>query len=126
MSETGKASILKFALLIFGLIFVVGLPLMMHLWPAGWTWEPRQPEYEQMMMGIYFTLGIFLIMASRNPYKHASLIWFTIWSSIVHGAIMLVQALADESERANLLGDIPALFVVAAVLWILMPDTRQS
>jgi hypothetical protein len=33
---------------------------------------------------------------------HASLIWFTIWSSIVHGGIMLIQAIADETERANL------------------------
>jgi hypothetical protein len=126
MSATGKAAFLKSALLVFGLIFVIGLPVMMHLWPAGWTWEPRQPEYEQMMMGIYGTLGIFLIMASRNPHKHTSLIWFTIWSSIVHGAIMLVQALRDSAERANLLGDVPALFVVAAVLWILMPATQRN
>ncbi|MDH3933016.1 MAG: hypothetical protein OET16_12410, partial [Chromatiales bacterium] len=67
-----------------------------------------------------------LIMASRNPHKHTSLIWFTIWSSIVHGAIMLVQALRDSAERANLLGDVPALFVVAAVLWILMPATQRN
>jgi len=55
----------------------------------------------------------------------ASLIWFTIWSSIVHAGIMLVQAIVDETERVNLLGDIPALFLVAIVLWYLMPKRTE-
>ena len=59
--------------------------------------------------------------AAKDPLKHASLIWFTVWSSIDHGGIMLVQAIVDETERTNLVGDVPALFLVAAVLWILMP-----
>jgi hypothetical protein len=66
------------------------------------------------------TLGVFLIRAAKDPLGNASLIWFTIWSSIVHGAIMLVQAVVDATERANLLGDVPALLLVAVVLWYLM------
>jgi len=113
---------LKIALRVFGVIFIVGVPaMMMWIWPDGWSWTPRQPEYEQMIMGVYATLGVFLLLAARDPMTNASLIWFTIWSSIVHGAIMLCQALVDDSERANLLGDIPALFLVAIVLWYLMP-----
>jgi hypothetical protein len=57
---------------------------------------------------------------------HVSLIWFTIWSSIVHATIMLGQALVDATERANLLGDIPALFLVALVLWYLMPKGAEK
>ena len=72
-------------------------------------------------MGIYVTLGIFLVRAAKDPMANASLVWFTIWSSIVHGAIMLGQALVDGTEKANLIGDIPALFLVAFVLWYLMP-----
>jgi hypothetical protein len=93
---------------------------------VGVGWEPRQPEYEQMIMGIYATLGVFLILAARNPTEHLSLIRFTIWSSFVHGGIMLVQAIVDENERANLLGDIPALFLVAIVLWVLVPKKREA
>ncbi|WP_376696148.1 DUF6632 domain-containing protein [Wenzhouxiangella sp. EGI_FJ10305] len=52
--------------------------------------------------------------------------WFTIWSSIVHGAIMLVQALIDETDRMNLLGDVPALFLVAIVLAYLMPRASEN
>ncbi|HEY8568512.1 DUF6632 domain-containing protein [Microbulbifer sp.] len=104
------------------MIFIAGVPaMMMFIWPSGWGWTPSQPEYEQMIMGIYATLGVFLILAAKDPLANKSLIWFTVWSSIVHGGIMLVQALADKTDHANLLGDVPALFLVAAVLWYLMP-----
>lgn len=117
---------LSVALYAIGVIFIIGVPaMMMVVWPEGWSWSPAQPEYEQMIMGIYITLGIFLIRAAKKPMEHASLIWFTIWSSIVHGGIMLVQALVDETEHANMLGDIPALFAVALLLWYLMPDNAD-
>lgn len=122
MRHTEKLKYLKVALIVFGIIFIAGIPvMMMWIWPSGWGWTPPQPEYEQMIMGVYATLGVFLILAAKDPVANASLIWFTIWSSIVHGGIMLVQALVDETERANLLGDIPALFLVAFVLLYLMP-----
>lgn len=124
MNETTRETYLRYALYVIGAVFIVGIYLMMSLWPAAWTWEPRQPEYEQMILGIYAVLGLFLVRAARNPPAHASLIWFTIWSSIVHAGIMLVQAIMDENERANLLGDVPGLFLVAAVLWYLMPRRR--
>jgi hypothetical protein len=122
MREEDRLRYLKIALVVIGVIFIAGIYLMMNvIWPEGWGWTPPQYEYEQMIMGVYAVLGVFLIRAARDPLAHASLIWFTVWSSIVHAGIMLVQALVDETERANLLGDVPALFLVAAVLWVLMP-----
>ncbi len=121
MNEATKAKYLGLALYLFGAIFVVGIYAMMQLFTSGWTWEPRQPEYEQMIMGMYAVLGIFMIRAAKNPSAHLSLIWFVIWSSIVHAAIMLAQALRDPTETMNIYGDIPALFLVAIVLWLLMP-----
>jgi len=122
MQQEEKLKYLSIALYIFGVIFILGVPaMMMWIWPSGWGWTPSQPEYEQMIMGVYATLGVFLILAAKDPLAHASLIWFTVWSSIVHGGIMLVQAFVDETDRTNLLGDIPALFLVAIVLWYLMP-----
>ena len=121
MSEATKAKYLSLALYLFGAIFVVGIYAMMQLFTSGWTWEPRQPEYEQMIMGMYAVLGIFMIRAAKKPSEHLSLIWFVIWSSAVHAAIMLVQALRDPTETMNIYGDIPALFLVAIVLWLLMP-----
>jgi hypothetical protein len=127
MEHEEKLGYLKIALYVIGIIFVVGVPaMMMWIWPSGWGWTPPQPEYEHMIMGVYATLGVFLILSARDPLANASLIWFTIWSSIVHGGIMLVQAIIDETDRINLLGDVPALFLVAFVLWYLMPKKAQA
>ena len=79
-----------------------------------------------MIIGIYATLGVFLIWASRDPEAHLSLIWFTVWSSVVHGGIMGVQAIVDPTERGHLLGDVPALFFVAIVLALLTPRRATS
>ena len=106
---------LQITLLVSGIAFLFAYP-MMHLWPSGWMWQPHQYEYEQMIGGIYATLGVFLILASRQPEAHLSLIWFTVWSSVVHGAIMTIQALVESGEHGHLVGDVPALFIVAAVL----------
>jgi len=126
MSNEQKLKSLKIALYVIGVIFIVGIYLMMQLMTPSWSWMPRQSEYEQMIMGVYATLGVFLIMAAKDPLANASLIWFTIWSSIVHGAIMLVQAIVDETERPNLYGDVPALFLIAIVLWVLMPKHAKT
>ncbi len=117
----GRMQYLKIALVAFGLIFLVGIFPLMRLWPSGWAWTPPQAEYQVMILGVYATLGVFLILAARDPLAHRSLIWFTVWSSAVHAGIMLVQAIMDSTERGHLFGDIPALFLVAIVLALLMP-----
>ena len=118
---------LKVMLVIVGLIFLLGVyPLMMFLWPSGWRWQPNQPEYEQMILGVYGTLGIFLLLASRNPSANRSLIAFTAWSSLVHAAIMTVQAFHNASERGHLFGDVPALIIVGVVLIVLAPAKEAA
>jgi hypothetical protein len=111
---------LRVALVVFGITFLLVYPLMI-VWPSGWAWQPSQHEYEQMIVGIYATLGIFLLLASRRPEAHLSLIWFTVWSSVVHGGIMAVQAIVDPAERGHLPGDVAGLFLVAVVLGVLTP-----
>jgi hypothetical protein len=78
-----------------------------------------------MSCGIYAVLGIYLVNAARNPGENRSLISFTIWSSVVHAAIMGTQALNDSGEHGHLVGDIPALLLVAAVLWLLSPKGER-
>jgi len=122
MNPASRVRFLRFALILVGLIFIFGVyPLMMSLWPSGWRWQPNQPEYEQMILGLYATLGVFLLMASRNPLQHRSLIWFTVLSSLVHAGIMAIQAFRMPSEHGHLFGDIPALAIVAILLAVLTP-----
>lgn len=116
---------LRIALIVFGSVFLLVYPLM-RVWSSGWAWQPGQHEYEQMIIGIYATLGVFLLWASQKPEAHRSLIWFTVWSSVVHGLTMTVQALVDSAERGHFLGDIPALFLVAIVLAFLAPREAVS
>jgi len=122
-----RESALKVLLVVVGLIFLLGVyPLMMFLWPSGWRWTPNQPEYEQMILGVYATLGIFLLLAARNPSANRSLIAFTAWSSLVHAGIMAVQTFQMPGERGHLFGDVPALVIVGVALLALAPAKQSA
>jgi hypothetical protein len=121
MSETNRLLYLRIALIIFGLTFIFGIYPLGIVWPSGWTWGEGHSHYLMMIIGIYATLGVFLLLASRNPDAYTSVIWFTVWSSVVHGGIMAIQAFSDESERGHLIGDVPALFLIAIILGVLTP-----
>jgi hypothetical protein len=111
---------LRVALIVIGIIFIFGIYPLSIIWPSGWSWGQGHSHYLMMIIGIYATLGVFLLMASRDPDAHQSIIWFTVWSSMVHGAIMAWQGISDAGERGHLLGDVPALFLIAIVLGVLM------
>ena len=127
MSDTNRLLFLRFALVVIGLTFIFGIYTLGILWPSGWVWgQVHSQHYLMMIIGVYATLGVFLIIASRNPYAHKSLIWFTVWSSAVHAAIMGVQALSDTAERGHLVGDVPELILVEIILAVLMPRTATT
>jgi hypothetical protein len=110
---------------VIGLIFIFGIYPQTVLWPSGWSWGHGSSHYLMMIIGIYATLGVFLLIAARNPLAHRSLIWFTVVSSVVHAAIMAVQAVTDPAEHGHLEGDVPALLLVAIVLAVLMPRATK-
>ena len=125
MSDTARIGYLRVALQAVGAIFIVGIYSFVVIWPSGWSWHSgaphHLPHYLQMILGVYATLGIFLLIASRNPLANVSLIWFTVWSSVVHAGIMAAQALANPEQVGHLWGDVPALLVIAAALAFLTP-----
>jgi hypothetical protein len=126
MNNDAKRTVLKLALRVFGVIFLFVYPLG-FIWPSGWVWCGGMGTYYlQMIAGIYAVLGVFLIIAAKNPEAHRSLISFTVWSSIVHATIMGVQALGDKHEGGHLMGDVPALVLVAVVLWYFSSSTDVS
>lgn len=110
---------LQVALGIVGLLFLAGLyPLLAMQTGAA----------EQMLGGVYIILGLFLLLAVRNPSGHRSLIAFTAWSSLVHGAIMAVQVYQNTIPRMDLLRAVLPLGIIGAVLIALAPgkESRQS
>jgi hypothetical protein len=121
MPDSDRVKYLRFILIVVGVIFIVGIYPLTIVWPSGWSWNPGQSEYLQMILGIYATLGIFLLLASRDPLAHRSLIWFTVWSSVVHGGIMAVQSFEKAEYMGHLWGDVLALFVVAIALALFTP-----
>ena len=109
--------LLQLALAVFGVIMLLLYPLA-WVWPSGWAWHhgsPHDSAYFMMIVGIYATLGVFLLLAARNPANNLSLIWFAVWSSLVHAAIMAVQSFT-EHQLGHLWGDVAALLLVAIVL----------
>ena len=110
--------LLQLALVVFGAVMLLLYPLSV-VWPSGWAWHagaPYQSQYFMMIVGIYATLGVFVINAARSPENNLSLIWFVVWSSVVHAAIMAVQSFGGGHHMGHLWGDVLALVLVAIVL----------
>ncbi len=122
MTEAARIKYLRIVLIVVGLTFIFGIWPLSIVWPAGWKWHAEgRSYYLEMILAIYATLGVFLILAARNPVAHRSLIWFAVWSSVVHGAVMAVQSFDGDHNMGHLWGDVAALFAVAAVLAWLAP-----
>jgi hypothetical protein len=120
--------LLSAALMIFGVIFCLVYPLAIF-WPAGWAWHEGSPasnDYFLMIVGFYATLGIFLIRAAKDPAANASLISFTIWSSLVHAGVMAFEAMRAPMQQGHLYGDVPALILVALVLGYLKSKSEDA
>jgi hypothetical protein len=127
MNASERMRYLQIALPVIGLVCIFGIWPLSIFWPSGWSWHGEgRSEYLEMILGIYATLGVFLVIAAFNPLQHLSLIWFTIWSSVVHGSIMAAQALIEPRHIGHLWGDVPLLFAVAIVLAILAPRRRLA
>ena len=122
MTDVERLKYLKLALRVVGVIAIFGIYPLTVLWPSGWAWSSGRSEYLEMIIAIYATLGVFLIIASRDPNRHLSLVSFAIWSSIVHGAVMGVQSVLNPMHVHHLYGDVLALFLIAAVLAFLSPE----
>ncbi len=124
MYNTDRDGLLRLALRTFGIVFLLVYPLGL-IWPSGWVWHHGGGAYYlQMIEGIYVVLGVFMIIAANNPAAHRSLIAFAAWSSGAHALIMTIQAFGDSHETGHLMGDVPALVVVAGVLWYLSRSRR--
>jgi hypothetical protein len=109
------------------LLVLVGLFFSAALYPLiGGLLDPAHSDTgDTMMMGLYFALGIFLLLAVRNPSAHRSLIAFAAWSSFAHAVVMSVLGLEIPSERVGFLVGSGVLVVIGVALIALAP-AKQS
>jgi len=109
-------------------LVLVGLLFSAAVYPAiGGLRDPTHSDTgDTMMMGIYFALGIFLLVAVRNPSAHRSLIAFAAWSSFAHAVLMSVLGFEIASERVGFLVGSAALVVIGVVLIMLAPGKHSG
>jgi len=111
-----RERVLKVVLVLVGLLFCAAIyPLMLMA---------KQDPALAMMMSLYATLGVFLLLASRNPSAHRSLIAFAAWSSFAHATVMAVQAYLGIIARRELFG--VATFLLIGVALIALAPAKQS
>jgi Family of unknown function (DUF6632) len=108
-----RARALKVVLIIVGILFAATIYPLLFL--------VRNDETLQMMLSLYVTLGVFLLLASRNPSAHRSLIAFAAWSSFAHASVMAVQAIGDVTERLHLLLGVAMFAVIGLALIVVSP-----
>ena len=112
-----RERVLKGVLLVVGLLFTAGIyPLSLFF---------REEPALAMMLSVYVTLGIFLLLAARNPAEHRSLIAFTAWSSFAHALVMGTQACRHIVAQGELIG-VAGLVVIGVALLALAPAKARA
>jgi hypothetical protein len=114
---------LKVVLVLVGLLFSAGIYPVVTSVRSGW--EANKEDALPMMLSLYVTLGIFLLLAARNPSANGSVIAFAAWSSFAHAAVMAVMAVRLASERGDLL-IAAAVFSVIGLALIALAPAKQS
>ena len=113
---------LKFVMILSGLLSLAGvIPLATSLLDGQ-----RSNDIVPMFLSVYVTLGVFLLIAARNPSEHRSLVLFAAWSSFAHAVVMLVQAYSDVAGRPELFGMAALLVAIGVPLIALMPVKQPA
>lgn len=112
---------------------LIALPIAMFVYPPGFLWgtHPESPyhpplsPYLFMLGAMYVAWAILMIRGARDPIAHRSIVDYGILANGLHGLVMLVQSFVYPHEHQHLLADVPALFVICAVLWIWHPQRTR-
>ncbi len=118
---------LRLAVALWAFAGLVGIPVFVFFDVfRGWRWSPYNAIYDQMIVSIYFALGIVALFAIRDPLKHTSFLWFIVLSSVLHGTVMLFHAANDAEHHGHLAGDVWILAGAAALAVPLLRLPRPS
>jgi len=118
-----RERVLKVLLVLLGLAFSAGIYPIVTSVQDGW--KTNKEDALPMMLSLYVTLGVFLLMAARNPSANRSVIAFAAWANIAHGAVMAVMAVHLPNEREDLLIG-GAVFAVIGLVLIVLAPAKQT
>ena len=118
---------LRPAVVLWAFSGLVGIPAAVYFdLLGGWRWPPYNAIYDQMIVSVYFALGICAARAIKDPVRHSSFLWFVAISSFTHGAVMLFHALHDPMHLNHLWGDVWILAGGASLAWPLRRLSRAD
>ena len=107
MREKDISALLRGAVISWAFMGLFGIPLAVYFdFLEGWRWQPYNVIYDQMIVSIYFSVGICSAVAIKNPIKHTSFLWFVAISSFTHGMVMLYHAALNPHHLSHLMGDV--------------------
>ena len=112
----------KSFLVLFGLFFLAAVyPIAMYLRQPG-----NEPPGDTMMLSLYFAMGVFLLLAARNPSAHRSLIAYAGWANVAHAVVMALMAVHPASDRKGLLSGVALAGFIGVVLIALVPAKESA
>ncbi len=115
---------LRMSVAVWAFAGLIGIPALVLLdLFHGWRWPPYNANYDEMIVSIYVAVGGCSLAALRNPLRHASFLWFVVWSSLAHGAVMLFHAIQMPIHRGHLIGDV---WILAGALSLAIPLWRAQ
>ena len=119
-----KERALKVALVLVGLLFAAGVYPLVTTIRTGL--QANSENALPMILSLYVTLGVFLLVAARNPSANRTVIAYAAWSSFAHAAVMTVMSVQLPTDRAELLITSAALGIIGALLILLAPGKRAA
>jgi len=110
-------------LVLVGLLYLAwAVPLFQSLWHSNWL--PQHQDAFPMFMSINTVLGVFLLLAVKQPARHRSLIAFGAWSTLAHAftmAIMSVETWSHGMHRKDSPQDIVIVGAIGVLLLVILP-----
>jgi len=116
-----------------GWVTLVILPAGLLAYPAGFLWgthaeSPHHPPFSPylfMLLAMYVAWTVLMIRGARDPLANRAIVDYGILANLLHALVMLVEAFVYPYEMQHLWADVPALFIICAVLWIWHPARRR-
>jgi hypothetical protein len=124
MMQANTLLTLRLAVSSWAFMGLIGIPCFVFFdLFHGWKWEPYNPIYDEMIVSIYLAVGACSLAAVRDPLKHASFLWFVVWSSLTHGGVMIFHALREPMHNGHLIGDV---WILVGAIGLALPLWRAQ